>query len=165
MASYRFCRPDDMHLIIKAINTCVRVHTPELPPLGLDEYKDLVRKLNLWASSCMIALEKDKDDVVSIVVGCKREKETLVLMCGNRPDHMRRGHITHMLESLSQKLSILGPPRLLLEIPESHERMRELCEKLGFQKDFTFLDPYWNAALEKFEFGPKQKHLRYGKEL
>ena len=29
MPSYRFCRPDDLTLIIKAINACYLMHYPE----------------------------------------------------------------------------------------------------------------------------------------
>ncbi|MES1211718.1 MAG: hypothetical protein ABUL63_05235, partial [Acidobacteriota bacterium] len=37
------------------------------------------------------------------------------------PEHRRREHGRHLLTSLSQKLAILGPPRLVAEVPAERE--------------------------------------------
>jgi len=38
-----------------------------------------------------------------------------------QPRHRRQGHGRHLLTSLSQKLAILGPPRLVAEVPAGRE--------------------------------------------
>jgi len=127
-----------MHLLIKAINSCVLTHFPKRAPIGLEDYKSLVRRHNLWASSCMIAFERNSKDVISALIGCKRDRETLIYLFGTRPDAMRQGHMKHMLTSLGQKLSILGPANVVVEIPGNDEHIITLFTKLGYQKTHEF---------------------------
>jgi len=146
MASYRFCRPDDMRLLITAINNCCLTHQPEAPSITEADYRSLVRGQNLWASSCLIATETDATDVVAACIGCKRHHATLIYMIGSRPDRLRKGHAAHMLDSLSKKLAILGPPQLLAEVPTDSAPANALFKQLGYQQTQQFTDFVYRGA-------------------
>ncbi len=86
----------------------------------------------------MVALEGD--DPVGVLIGCKRPPETLVHRVAVHPDHRRRGHGRHLLTSLSAKLAILGPPRLLAEVPEDNNPGRALFEACGWREERRYAD-------------------------
>jgi ribosomal protein S18 acetylase RimI-like enzyme len=120
LSGYRFCRTDDMPLLVEAYSRAYAPHFPDLPPLDVAGLKRWIRERDLWSSSCMVAV--DGEQPIGVLLGCKRPTETLVLAIGIAPDHLRRGHGRHLLTSLSSKLAILGPPRLLAEVPEDDAR-------------------------------------------
>ena len=53
------------------------------------------------------------------MIGAKRPTSTLIHKIAVHPDHRRQGHGRHLLTSLSSKLSILGPPSMIAEVPET----------------------------------------------
>jgi len=63
MVSYRFCRPDDLLLIAEALNQCYLPHFPGEPAIDLKRLKTEAQEVNLWASSCMIAMVGDNRDL------------------------------------------------------------------------------------------------------
>ena len=146
MVSYRFLRPDDMPLIADSVNRCYNVHFPATADLDLEGIKKEARELNLWASSCMAALEGTEP--VAILAGAKREGKTLVLRIGVRQDYQGQGHGSHLLQSLSAKLAIIGPPHLLAELPADNPRLSRFFERAGFRKDKILVDFSLNRPLE-----------------
>jgi GNAT superfamily N-acetyltransferase len=138
MAAYRFCRTDDIALLSDALNACYVVHFPALEPLSAGDFKREIRELNVWSSSCMVA-SADRDPI-AVVTGAKRERETLIHRIGVHPDFLRRGHARHLLESLSQKLAVLGPPRMVAEVPEDLPAVRSLFEAVGYRAEQRFAD-------------------------
>lgn len=132
MTSYRFCRPDDILLLVEAVNSCVGRIT-------IQDFKKNVRELNLWASSCMVALDEDNKPI-GICVGAKRKTETLIYQIGIHPKHQRKGHGTHMLSSLKQKLAVLGPPRIVAEVPASNDVMIKIFESLEYTREKSLYD-------------------------
>jgi len=139
MAGYRFCRSDDAQRLVEAYNACYRVHYPELPELTLDGFKRWVRELQVWASSCMIA-SGDRDEPIGVLIGAKRETANCIVALGVHPDHVRQGHGSHMLQSLMSKLAILGPRRIVAEVPEPLEGARACFEACGFRAHATYTD-------------------------
>ena len=119
MTAYRFCRTDDMGLLVEAHERCRGPEDAGEPALDRDGFKRLVRDLDLWCSSCMVAFEGR--DPVGVLFGAKRAESTLVHTLRVHPGHRRREHGRHLLTSLSQKLAILGPPQLVAEIPADRE--------------------------------------------
>ena len=113
MTSYRFCRTDDMSVLCDAYNRCWLPHFPEDPPFDVAMFKGRIREMDLWCSSSMVAFAGKEP--VAFLWGAKRATETLVDKIATHPDHLRQGHARHLLTSLSSKLSILGPPRLVAE--------------------------------------------------
>ncbi len=138
MPAYRFCRSDDIALLTDALNACYVVHFPDQEPLSTADFMREIRELNAWSSSCMVA-SVDRDPI-AVVTGAKRERETLIHRIGVHPDYLRRGHARHLLESLSQKLAVLGPPRMLAELPEDLPAVRSLFEALGYRAEQRFAD-------------------------
>ena len=138
MPAYRFCRSDDIALLTDALNACYVVHFPDQDPLSTGDFKREIRELNVWSSSCMVA-SADRGPI-AVVTGAKRERETLIHRIGVHPDFLRRGHAQHLLESLSQKLAVLGPARMVAEVPEDLPTVRSLFEAVGYQEEQRFAD-------------------------
>ena len=138
MPAYRFCRTDDIRFLADAVNACYVVHFPDQVELSADDFKREIRELDVWCSSCMVALADG--DPIAVVTGAKRERETLIHRIGVHPDFLRRGHARHLLESLGQKLSVLGPPRVVTEVPENLPTVRDLFEAVGYQAERRFAD-------------------------
>lgn len=138
MPSYRFCRPDDIPFLVRAVNECFDVHFPERSPLSVDGFRREMKQLDLWPSSSMVAAE---DDVpMAVLTGTKRDDEVLVSRIGARPGEERRGHCAHLLTSLSQKQAVLGPPRLAVEVPASRPAVLTFFGALGWKEDGVYTD-------------------------
>ena len=142
MVAYRFLRPDDLPLIAEAVNACCVPHFDGMPPVTLDDLKRESRELNLWASSCMIALEGN--DPIAILVGTKGEGVTNILRIGVAPGFEGREHGTHLVSSLLAKLAIVGPPELRVEVPEDRPRVLSFFQRLGFTKKSVLTD--WEST-------------------
>jgi len=130
LTAYRFCRTDDMGLLVEAHERCRGPEDAGEPALDRDGFKRLVRDLDLWCSSCMVASEGREP--VGVLLGAKRAEATLVYALRVHPEHRRREHGRHLLTSLSQKLAILGPPRLVAEVPADREAARAAFAACGW---------------------------------
>lgn len=108
-----------MGLLAEAHERCRGPEDEGEPPLDREGFKRLVRDLDLWCSSCMVAIEGREP--VGVLLGAKRPETTLVYALRVHPGHRRHGHGRHLLASLSQKLAILGPPHLVAEVPAERE--------------------------------------------
>jgi GNAT superfamily N-acetyltransferase len=117
MSAYRFCRTDDIGLLVDALNRCWAPYVPDEPPMTPATFKRSIRDLQVWCSSCMVAFAGS--DPIGVLIGAKRPSATLVHRIAVHPDHRRQGHGRHLLASLGSKLAILGPPRLVAEVPET----------------------------------------------
>lgn len=144
MTAYRFCRSDDMGLLVEAYQRCRGPEDEGEPALDRDGFKRLVRDLDLWCSSCMVAFEGREP--VGVLLGAKRPEATLIYALRVHPGHRRRGHGRHLLTSLSQKLAILGPPRQVAEVPAEREAARAIFSACGFQLAGRLIDWRRNAA-------------------
>lgn len=138
MSSYRFCRTDDIALLVEAWNRCGLPHEPGASPMTVDGFKKDIRDLGVWCSSCMVAVEGGLP--VGVLIGCKRPPHTLVHRIAVHPAHLRRGHGRHLLTSLSAKLAILGPKTLLAEIAADNPAAKSLFASCGWRIDRHFVD-------------------------
>jgi ribosomal protein S18 acetylase RimI-like enzyme len=138
LSAYRFCRTDDIALLVDAWNRCGHPHFPGTPPLTVSGFKQEIRELDLWCSSCMVAF--DAKEPVAVLIGCKRPPQTLVHRIAVHPDHLRKGHGRHLLTSLSAKLAILGPPHLVAELPADNVPARALFKACGWKEERTYVD-------------------------
>jgi ribosomal protein S18 acetylase RimI-like enzyme len=137
MSGYRFCRTDDVPLLVDAYNDCCAGHF-EKEPLTVEGFKRAARELNIWASSCMLALAGSVP--IGVLLCGKRESESLIYRIGIRPEHRRKGHGRHLLASLQQKLAILGPPRLVVEVAARSESACRFFESCGYRVESHFAD-------------------------
>ena len=138
MPAYRFCRPDDVPDIVEALNLCAEGEVRGTEPMTVDRFRWEMKVLDVWPSSCMIAREEDRP--IGILIGAKREEETLVHRLVVDPEFRRRGHASHLLTSLSQKLAVLGPSRLVAEVPEDLSGAGALFESLGYDDVSELVD-------------------------
>lgn len=138
MASYRFCRPDDIPYLVRAVNECWNVHFPDQAPMTVERYRDEMKHLDVWPSNSMVA--SSDAGPLAVMIGTKRAREVRVLRLGVRPDHQRQGHGVHLLTSLSHKLAVLGPERLVVELPESLGHLGPFLEAAGYHRETAFTD-------------------------
>jgi GNAT superfamily N-acetyltransferase len=138
MSGYRFCRTDDIGLLVDALNRCWAPHFPGEPLMTAAAFKRSIRDLQVWCSSCMVAFAGS--DPIGVLIGAKRASETLVHRIAVHPDHCRHGHGHHLLTSLSSKLAILGPPRIVAEVPESNAPACALFAASGFTQEAALTD-------------------------
>ena len=133
MSAYRFCRTDDVGLLVDALNRCGND-----PPMTPAAFKRSIRDLQVWCSSCMVAFSGA--DPIGVLIGAKRPSGTLVHTIAVHPDHRRQGHGRHLLTSLGSKLAILGPPRIVAEIPEGFAAACGLFSACGYVREAVLTD-------------------------
>ena len=138
MSSYRFCRTDDIGLLVDALNRCWAPYVPDEPEMTPAAFKRSIRDLQVWCSSCMVAFSGSAP--IAVVIGAKRPSGTLIHKIAVHPDHRRQGHGRHLLTSLSSKLAILGPPRLIAEVPETLAPACELFSATGYVQEARLTD-------------------------
>jgi GNAT superfamily N-acetyltransferase len=138
MSAYRFCRTDDIALLVDALNRCWSPYFPDEPPMTPAAFKRSIRDLQVWCSSCMVAFSGS--DPIGVLIGAKRPSGTLVHKIAVHPDHRRQGHGRHLLASLGSKLAILGPPRIVAEVPETLVPARELFAASGYVEEARLTD-------------------------
>src|SRR5262249_14145161 len=110
----------------------------------VEGFKREIRELGVWCSSCMVAF--DGPDPVGVLVGCKRLPETFVLRLAVHPWHRRRGRERHVLTSLSAKLAILAPPRLVAEVAAGDVAAQALFATCGWREEGRFVDLVLDAS-------------------
>jgi GNAT superfamily N-acetyltransferase len=143
MSSYRFCRTDDIALLVDALNRCWAPYVPGEPLMTPAAFKRSIRDLQVWCSSCMVAFSGA--DPIGVLIGAKRPSGTLVHKIAVHPDHLRQGHGGHLLTSLGSKLAILGPPRIVAEVPETLVPACELFRTSGYVEEAVLTDYVWEA--------------------
>jgi hypothetical protein len=79
-------------------------------------------------------------DAIGVLIGAKRPSGTLVHKIAVHPDHRRQGHGRHLLTSLGSKLAILGPPRIVAEVPETLAPACELFRAGGYVEEAVLTD-------------------------
>ena len=150
MPAYRFCRTDDIGLLVDALNRCWAPYVPGEPVLTPAAFKRSIRDLQVWCSSCMVAFAGSEP--IGVLIGAKRPSGTLVHRIAVHPDHRRQGHGRHMLASLGSKLAILGPPRIVAEVPEPLAPACELFSAGGFVQEARLTDYVLQNAEEDVSF-------------
>jgi GNAT superfamily N-acetyltransferase len=138
VSSYRFCRTDDIGLLVDALNRCWAPYHPDEPFATAATFKRSIRDLQVWCSSCMVAFSGP--DPIGVLIGAKRPSGTLVHTIAVHPDHRRQGHGRHLLASLGSKLAILGPPRIVAEVPEDLGPACELFRAGGYAEETLLTD-------------------------
>jgi GNAT superfamily N-acetyltransferase len=151
VSSYRFCRTDDIGLLVDALNRCWSPYFPDEPPMTPAAFKRSIRDLQVWCSSCMVAFSGSEP--IGVLIGAKRPSGTLIYKIAVHPDHRRQGHGRHLLASLGSKLAILGPPRLVAEVPEALAAACALFSASGYVKEALLTDYVWTGEDPAVEAG------------
>ena len=143
MSGYRFCRTDDIPLLVDAYNSCQGADSTE-PALTVADFKRAAREIGLWASSCMLAFEGETP--IAVLLGAKHAEANFVHRIVVRDDRRRKDHGRHLLESLKRKCAILGPARLLTEVHAELAGVRRFFERCGFVEESRYADLVADAA-------------------
>ena len=141
MVAYRFCRPDDVPLLVRAVNECWAPHgrTGAAPPLTEEGFRRWMKELDVWPSNSMVALD-GTGSPVAVSIATKRPAAVRIHRVAVRPGHQRQGHGRHLLTSLSQKLAVLGPERLLAELPAAWQDACGFFSALGWSAEEELID-------------------------
>src|SRR3954469_10458434 len=133
MSAYRFCRTDDIGLLVDALNRCWLPYFPEHGPTTAAPSRPSIRAPQVWCSSSMVPFSGSEP--IGVLIGAKRPSGTLVHKIAVHPDHRRQGHARHLLDSLGSKLAILGPPRVVVEVPETLEAVCRLFSATSYLEE------------------------------
>lgn len=152
MPAYRFCRTDDIGLLVDALNRCWAPYFPDEPPVTPAAFKRSIRDLQVWCSSCMVAFSGS--DPIGVLIGAKRPSGTLVHKIAVHPDHRRQGHGHHLLASLGSKLAILGPPRIVAEVSEDLGPACGLFSESGYVEEAVLTDYVFEREENEVQGGP-----------
>ena len=125
-------------MLVDALNRCWSPYFPDEPPVTPETFKRSIRDLQVWCSSCMVAFAGA--DPIAVLIGAKRPSGTLIHKIAVQPDHRRQGHGRHLLTSLSSKLAILGPPRMVAEVQETFEAACRLFSASGYVQEALLTD-------------------------
>ena len=93
-------------------------------------------------------------DPIGVLIGAKRTSGTLIHRIAVHPDHVRQGHGRHLLSSLSSKLAILGPPRIVAEVPETRAAARGLFAASGYVEEAVLTDYVLDSDAETTRHEP-----------
>lgn len=158
MTAYRFCRTDDIALLVDALNRCWVPYVPDEPPVTPVTFKRAIRDLQVWCSSCMVAFSSA--DPIGVLIGAKRPSGTLVHTIAVHPEHRRQGHAHHLLASLGSKLAILGPPRIMAEVPETLAPACGLFRASGYLQEALLTDYVWQRGERDDRHGRSDRGAR-----
>ena len=138
MVAYRFCRPDDIPLLVRAVNECFVPYWAGARPVTVESFRADMKELDVWPSNSMVAM--GGDEPIGVSIGTKRATEVLVMQVGVKPAYRRQGHGSHLVQSLSQKLAVLGPPRLVAEVPDDRPDLTAFFTHAGWARERTLVD-------------------------
>src|SRR5499427_2837444 len=145
MPSYRFCRPDDLMLIVRAINTCYRLHYPDEPEMTEARLKEQMTLFDVRPGNCMVALERQQP--VGVVVSTKRDYGTWIQAVGCQPAFQRRGIATQLVEALIRKIAIQRAPLVTVDVPADNTPARRFFEAAHFTVRGRYVS-YQGALME-----------------
>lgn len=128
---YRFCRPEDIPLIVRAVNACYDSHFPQSPPLTEAQFRTEMSLISLWPSNTMVVLEDNQP--AGVIVGTKRPYGCWIAKLGVRPEYQRQGVGRYIVEALVRKLSIIGPRVICVDVPIDNAGANAFFQALGFE--------------------------------
>lgn len=132
MPSYRFCRPDDLELIVRAINQCCRIHEPDTPAMTEERLKAHMTLFAVRPGNCMVAL--DRNQPVAAVISARREGEAWIQTLGCQPAFQRRGIASQLVEALVRKIAIQRTEDIAVDVPEDNEAALQFFQSVGFEE-------------------------------
>jgi GNAT superfamily N-acetyltransferase len=130
MPSYRFCRPDDLTLMIRAINACYLMYYPDEPAMTEERLKEHMTLFQVRPGNCMVALEQQQP--VGVVVSTKRDYGVWIQALGCQPAFQRRGIATQLIEALVRKIAIQRAPLVTVDVPRTNTPALRFFEAMHF---------------------------------
>lgn len=137
MPSYRFCRPDDLGLIVRAINRCCRIHETDTPEMTEERLKAHMTLFAVRPGNCMVALERQQP--VATIISTRREANAWIQTLGCQPAFQRRGIASQLVEALVRKIAIQRTEDITVDVPEEHDAALEFFQAVGFEERGRFV--------------------------
>lgn len=106
--------------------------------MTVERFRAEMKELSLWPSSCLLA--REGDGAVAVLIATKRAEASSILRIGVLPGHDRKGHGGHLLTSLSQKLAVLGPERLVVELPRDRPDLQSFFAAVDYTREVALAD-------------------------
>ncbi len=106
--------------------------------MTVERFRTEMKELDLWPSSCLLA--REGDGAVAVLIATKRSDASSILRIGVLPGHERMGHGGHLLTSLSQKLAVLGPERLEVELPRARPDLQQFFAAVDYEREVALTD-------------------------
>jgi ribosomal protein S18 acetylase RimI-like enzyme len=132
MPSYRFCRPDDLELIVRAINQCCRIHETDTPEMTEERLKAHMTLFAVRPGNCMVALERQQP--VAAVISTRREAGAWIQTLGCQPAFQRRGVASQLVEALVRKIAIQRTEDITVDVPEDNDAALQFFQAVGFEE-------------------------------
>jgi GNAT superfamily N-acetyltransferase len=130
MPLYRFCRPEDIPMIVQALNACYDVYFPQRPAMTAAQFREEMGLISLWPSNAMVVL--DDKEPIAVIVGTKRPYGCWIARLGVRSDRQRQGLGRYIVEALLRKLSIIGPRVVSVDVPMDNDVAAAFFRNVGF---------------------------------
>ena len=137
MPSYRFCRPDDLELIVRAINQCCRIHETDTPEMTEERLKTHMTLFAVRPGNCMVALERQQP--VAAVISTRREAGAWIQTLGCQPAFQRRGVASQLVEALVRKIAIQRTEDITVDVPEDNDAALNFFQAVGFEERGRFV--------------------------
>lgn len=137
MPSYRFCRPDDLALIVRAINQCCRIHETEAPEMTEERLKAHMTLFAVRPGNCMVALERQQP--VAAIISTRREAGAWIQTLGCQPEFQRRGIASQLVEALVRKIAIQRTEDITVDVPEDNDAALHFFQAVGFEERGRFV--------------------------
>ena len=137
MPSYRFCRPDDLALIVRAINQCCRIHEADTPEMTEERLKAHMTLFAVRPGNCMVALERQQP--VAAVISTRREASAWIQTLGCQPAFQRRGVASQLVEALVRKIAIQRTEDITADVPEDNDAALNFFQSVGFEERGRFV--------------------------
>lgn len=132
MPSYRFCRPDDLALIVRAINECCRIHETDTPEMTEERLKAHMTLFAVRPGNCMVALERQQP--VAAIISTRREAGAWIQALGCQPAFQRRGIASQLVEALVRKIAIQRTEDITVDVPEDNGAALNFFQAVGFEE-------------------------------
>lgn len=132
MPSYRFCRPDDLALIVRAINQCCRIHEIGMPEMTEERLKEHMTLFAVRPGNCMVALERQQP--VAAIISTRREAGAWIQTLGCQPAFQRRGVASQLVEALVRKIAIQRTEDITVDVPEDNDAALDFFQAVGFEE-------------------------------
>ena len=132
MPSYRFCRPDDLALIVRAINQCCRIHEIGMPEMTEERLKEHMTLFAVRPGNCMVALERQQP--VAAIISTRREAGAWIQTLGCQPAFQRRGIASQLVEALVRKIAIQRTEAITVDVPEDNDVALDFFQAVGFEE-------------------------------
>ena len=132
MPSYRFCRPDDLALIVRAINQCCRIHETGAPEMTEERLKAHMTLFAVRPGNCMVALERQQP--VAAIISTRREAGAWIQTLGCQPAFQRRGIASQLVEALVRKIAIQRTEDITVDVPEDNDAALNFFQAAGFEE-------------------------------